>query len=169
MCLLARKLLACAVLLALPACGRGLENGTYAFTTTGIRQDSCSVEPEATLPLPEAEVESAGDSIRLEFAAEGPLVPGLTGASGDKALIGRYLPDREVERFIADATFDVVREIQGFSCFVFAHSSIEARVRDDESFTGRLRIDYTRRPEAQPECLPACIVEVDFDAAKIGD
>ncbi len=151
------------------ACGRSLEPGTYAFATTAVRQDSCSLEPSGELPLPDGELEIAGELVRLEFSAEGPLVPGLSGTTGARALIGRFLPDREVERFIADASFDVVREIQGVSCVAFAHASIEARVESDTRFAGELRIDYGRRAEAQPSCLPGCVVEVEFTADRSGE
>ena len=150
--------------LFLAGCGQSLEPGRYDFTTTGILQDSCSLEPSPALPLPSADVEVAGETVRLAFAAEGPLVPGLTGARGTKALIGRFLPDREAERFIADGNFDVIREIQGISCIVFSHSAIRARVVDPGSFAGTLRIDYSRRPEAQPECLANCVIEISFVA-----
>jgi len=158
-----------AVLLLAAGCGRTLEDGTYRFDTTAIRQDSCSAEPQDDLALPDGRVTSAGETVRIAFAAEGPLVPGLTGASGDKALIGRYLPDKEEERFIADASFDVVREVAGLSCFVFAHAAVRARVEDETSFSGTLRIDYRRRAEAQAACLPSCVVEVEFAAARIGE
>jgi len=161
-----------AVLLALvPAasCGRSLEPGTYAFETRSVRQDSCSTEPAGELLLPDAELEIAGDTVRLAFSSSGPLVPGLSGARGEKALIGRFLPDREVERFIADASFDVVRDIQGISCVAFAHASIEARVESDTRFVGELRIDYTRRTDAQPECPAGCVVQVEFAADRSGD
>lgn len=150
-------------------CGRTLEDGSYRFETTAVRQDSCSAEPQVELDLPDGAVTSAGETVTIAFEAEGPLVPGLTGASGQKALIGRYLPDKEEERFIADASFDVVREMAGLSCFVFAHASLQARVTGETSFEGTLRIDYTRRPAAQAACLPACVVEVEFAAARIGE
>lgn len=150
-------------------CGRSLEPGTYAFTTGPVRQDSCSVEPAGELPLPDAELEIAGETLRMVFSSSGPFVPGVSGARGEKAFIGRFLPDREVERFIADASFDVVRDMQGISCVAFSHASIEAQVESDTRFAGRLRVDYARRTDAQPGCPPGCVVEVEFVADHEGD
>ena len=157
------------LLLALLAsgCGFALEDGVYALETDAIRQDSCSASPQQTLALPDASVETAGETVRIEFTGAGALLPGLTGAQGERALIGRFLPDKDDERFIADATFDVVRDIQGLSCFVFSHASIRASVGDGgESFSGILRINYSRRVEAQAACLPGCVIEAHFTAIR---
>jgi hypothetical protein len=158
----------CVALLA-TGCGRSLEPGTYAFAVTSVRGDSCALEPRGDLALPAGMLEIAGDTVRIEFSPAGPLVPGLTGATGAKALVGHFLPDREVERFIADSSFDVVREIQGVSCVVFAHASIEARVESESRFAGTLRINYRRRAEAQPACLPGCVIEAEFTADRSGE
>lgn len=161
--------IAAAVLACLAAgCGKPLEDGTYAFEVRSITQDSCSATPVDELLLPDARVETAGETVQISFSAAGPLVPGLTGASGSRALVGRYLPDDERDRFIADATFDVVREIGGLSCIVFSHASIAATVRDATSFDGALRLSYTRRAEAQAACAAGCVVELVFEARRVG-
>lgn len=152
-------------LVLLAACGRELEDGRYAFTPTEVIQDSCGEEPRPVPTLPDGDLDVDGETVRLEFLPDGgESVPGLERLQRDDAMLGRFLPDRDVERFIADATFDVVREIQGLSCLTFAQVHLEAVIESDTSFAGTLRVDYARRQEAQPECLPACVVEVAFRA-----
>lgn len=148
------------------ACGRSLEDGLYRFDLLSVAQDSCSAGPDAPKALPSAEIEVRGDGIFIDFVADGPMVAGVTGARGRNALIGRFLPDREVERFIADATFDVVQEIQGLSCITFSHVSLIGRIVDSRAFRGSLRVDYTRRPQAQPDCIPSCVLELEYEASR---
>lgn len=158
------RILVPSLLLVLAGCGRSLEEGFYRFEAVSLVQDSCHSGAPVPGPLPLAELGVSGDAVRIDFDAAGPLIPGVTGARGRNALIGRFLQDREVERFIADATFDVVQEILGRSCITFAHTSLVGRILSPHSFEGTLRIDYTRRPQAQPECIASCVVEMEYRA-----
>ena len=150
------------------ACAPPLEEGRYAFEVPAVLQDSCSPSPSGEIQLPDAVIETAGETIRLSFDPEGPLVPGLTEASGRRAMVGRFLAHGP-ERFIADATFDVIRDMGGVSCIVFSHASMTAEVPRVDGFDGRLRINYRRRAEAQAACLPGCVLEVEFTARRTGD
>lgn len=150
------------------ACAPPLEEGRYAFEVSAILQDSCTPEPTGVLELPDARIETAGETIRLSFDPEGPLVPGITEASGSRAMVGRFLPNGP-ERFIADATYDVIRPIDGISCIVFSHASMVADVKSETSFAGTLRINYRRRAEAQAACLPGCVLEVEFSSRREAD
>src|SRR5690606_16416423 len=66
--------IAAAVLACLAAgCGKPLEDGTYAFEVRSITQDSCSATPVDELLLPDARVETAGETVQISFSAAGPL------------------------------------------------------------------------------------------------
>lgn len=154
------------VLFLSAGCGRSLEDGFYRFEALSVAQDSCGSAPPLPGPLPSADIEVRGDAVRIDFEGTGPLIPGITGARGRNALVGRFLQDREIERFIADATFDVVQEMLGLSCITFAHTSLLGRIVSPTSFEGSLRVDYLRRPQAQPECIASCVFEVEYRAIR---
>lgn len=156
------------VLLA-SACGRTIEEGRYRFETVVVRQETCTDAEVVAVDLPEGRLATFGDRVELSFPDEEPEVPGLSGTTGSRTMVGRFFPDGEEERFIADTTFDVVRRMQGVTCLVFSHASLRALVRSETSFGGSLRIVYSRRPEAQAGCPPGCLLFLDYEAFRIGD
>lgn len=163
-----RRLLPLLLLLPL-SCGRDLRDGFYEFTAVDVLQDGCRLEGErvSSGPIWGGRLEVLGDTVRLSYD--------LHEARNTHALIGRFLPDAEVERFIADATFDVQTEMatpgtaeelraEQHFCRAFARLHVEGRVESTSSFAGRLRVDYQRRPEAAPSCLSSCVLELTYVA-----
>lgn len=157
------------LLLAPLSCGRELQDGFYDFTAIDVLQDGCRLEGERVAPGPiwGGRLEVLGDTVRLSYD--------LHEARNEHVLIGRFLPDAEVERFIADATFDVQTEMatpgtpeelraEQHFCRAFARLHVEGRVKDRTTFAGRLRVDYQRRAEAAPSCLSSCVLELTFEA-----
>jgi hypothetical protein len=110
-----------------------------------------------------------GDDVRLDYD--------LHRAHGERAMIGRFL-DRlgaaDEEEFIADATFDVTTEMgpgpggAATACLAFAHLHLQAVVDASDRFHGAFRVDYVRRPAAAPECLPACVIDLEIEATRVG-
>lgn len=158
------RILVLSILFVCAGCGRSLEDGFYRFEALALVQDSCESGAPIPGPLPSAEIEVRGDAVRIDFDPTGPMVAGITGARGRHALVGRFLEDREVERFIADSTFDVIQQIQGLSCVTFSHTSLVGRILGPRAFEGTIRVDYTRRPQAQPDCVASCAVELQYKA-----
>lgn len=153
-----------ALLLLVGGCARQLDDGAYDFVATEIVQDSCvQVARSAPLDIWDGRVHVKGETVEVDYD--------LHGAKNARALIGRFLEDAEREQFIADATFDVVTEMSQPgtvgappACIAFAHLHLHAFVDGPRSFHGQLRVDYTRRPESDPSCLSACVLDLSFDA-----
>ncbi len=149
-----------------------LQDGFYDFTATEVLQDGCRSEADQIVEgdIWDGRLEVLGDTVRLSYE--------LHEARNEHTLIGRFLPDAEVQRFIADATFDVQTEMatpgspeelraEQHFCHAFARLHVEGRVRSATTFTGRLRVDYQRRPEAAPSCLSSCVLELRFEAKHV--
>ncbi len=163
-------------LLGLCACERQLEDGVYDFVATEVTQDSCRAMPRsAPLDIWDGRVHVRGDTILVDYD--------LHGAKNERALVGRFLEDADVEQFIADATFDVDTEMSQPvtttepgtvpppppDCRAFAHLHLHGFVDGPRAFHGQLRVDYTRRPDADPSCLPGCVLDLVFDAELVED
>ena len=148
-------------------CGRELRDGRYDFVATSVRQDGCtSAGPMPAGDIWDGVLRVTGDGVRLDYD--------LHRARDERAMLGRFLPDDDVERFIADATFDVVTQMgpgpggADTACLAFAHLHLDAVVDGSDRFHGTFRVDYLRRPAAAPECLPGCVIDLDIEARRVG-
>lgn len=153
------------IALGLAGCEAPLNDGVYALQTTAVLQDGCSGDLGEAIELPDVKITTSGKALVMDVAADGPFLAGFTGARGRFAFVGRFFENHD-DQFIADATFDVVKEIRGVSCVVFSQAHIGALVQDENNFLGRLRISYERRPEAAPGCLPGCVLELTFTGSR---